>query len=115
MRELYEEAGIQVAENDADPVAHLTFVFDAQPDWNLVVYVFLARQWSGTPTESREMKPQWFDVDEIPLDSMWESDRIWYKPFLEGKYFEGRAQFSMDKKMLSHELSTSEEHEGKFH
>lgn len=32
----------------------------------------------GVIVESDEMKPQWFDYDEIPYDQMWPDDRHWF-------------------------------------
>lgn len=96
VRELCEEASIHVAEKDAIPVAHLTFVFDAQPDWNLVVHAFLAREWSGTPTESREMKPEWFNVDAIPFDKMWQDDVLWLPRVLKGEKLKAQFTFGDD-------------------
>lgn len=32
----------------------------------------------GVVVESDEMKPKWFDYDEIPYDQMWPDDRHWF-------------------------------------
>ena len=39
----------------------------------LEVHIFKSTNFSGEPQESEEMKPQWFLVDAIPLESMWYS------------------------------------------
>ena len=100
VRELREEASIHVAEYDADPVAHLTFIFDAQPDWNQIVHVFLARQWSGEPMESCEMKPQWFSVDAIPFNQMWQDDALWLPRVLGGEKLKAEFTFGTDNEQV---------------
>ena len=100
VRELLEEASIHVTENDAEPVAHLTFIFPAQPDWNQVVHAFMARQWSGKPVESREMKPQWFTVDSIPFDQMWQDDALWLPRVLNGEKLKARFTFGTDNEQV---------------
>ena len=101
VRELREEASIQVVEQDAEPVAHLTFMFPAQPDWNQIVHVFLARRWSGKPVESREMKPQWFSVDSIPFEQMWQDDVLWLPRVLNGEKLQAHFTFGSDNERVT--------------
>src|SRR5512135_2886068 len=56
-RELREECGIAVTLDDLTRAAQLEFFFPAQPDWNQVVHVFLAKRWRGEPVETAEMTP----------------------------------------------------------
>eukprot|EP00216_Chloropicon_sp_CCMP2111_P006123 CAMPEP_0198239148 /NCGR_PEP_ID=MMETSP1446-20131203/4654_1 /TAXON_ID=1461542 ORGANISM="Unidentified sp, Strain CCMP2111" /NCGR_SAMPLE_ID=MMETSP1446 /ASSEMBLY_ACC=CAM_ASM_001112 /LENGTH=159 /DNA_ID=CAMNT_0043921699 /DNA_START=154 /DNA_END=630 /DNA_ORIENTATION=- len=89
-RELKEEAGIDAVA--IAPVGVLTFHFDDKPmPWE--VHVFRCDAFDGLPAESDEMAPKWFRVDEIPYDSMWADDAIWYPLFLAGKKFTGSFHF----------------------
>jgi 8-oxo-dGTP pyrophosphatase MutT (NUDIX family) len=101
VRELREEASIHVLETDAEPVAHLTFWFPAQPDWNQIVHVFLARQWSGKPVESREMIPQWVDANAIPFDRMWQDDFLWLPRVLDGEKLQAQFTFGSDNEQVT--------------
>lgn len=56
--------------------------------------VFRGNEYRGTPTETREAKPEWFHFDRIPYDRMWADDRHWLPGMLAGKYF--RAWFQFD-------------------
>ena len=85
VRELEEEAGVEVAEHDLARMAHLTFFFPAMPEWDQVVHVFLARRWQGEPVESDEMKPAWHPVGEIPFAGMWQDDSHWLPRVLAGQ------------------------------
>jgi 8-oxo-dGTP pyrophosphatase MutT (NUDIX family) len=101
-RELREEAGIEAL--DCAKVGDLTFHFDDQPlPWR--VHVFSCSQFEGTPTETEEMSPQWFDESEIPLDKMWADDKHWYPLFLAGKHFEGTFHFKDTHTLVKHELT----------
>ncbi len=86
-REMQEEAGIEV--RDLDKVGIIDFEFKGNPEISQV-HIFKSDNFSGEPTESEEMKPQWFHVDEIPFDKMWPDDKYWIPLFLNGKKFKGR-------------------------
>lgn len=101
-REMQEELGI----TPKDPKHHgiLHFFFDDEtPDWQ--VHVFRAEDFSGEPTESEEMRPAWFALEEIPYDKMWSDDPHWLPLLLEGKRFEGKFRFRDNNTMISHEVS----------
>lgn len=92
-RELREEAGIEA--EDLMPAGALEFTFAGSPDIH-EVHVFRASRISGEPTESEEMRPQWFAVDDVPFDAMWPDDRHWFPLFLEGMPFRGAFAFDED-------------------
>ena len=100
-RELLEEAGI-VVEN-LEQFGTLEFSWEGKPEI-LEVHIFKARDFKGEPTESEEMKPQWFDVSEIPFDKMWPDDKYWYPLFLTDKKFNGKFLFGENDVVLEHNL-----------
>jgi hypothetical protein len=56
-----------------------------------------------------EMLPMWFDIKEIPFDSMWADDRIWMPYFLENKIFKAYFLFSSDEKtVINYEIKEVE-------
>src|SRR5262249_6424180 len=80
----------------------------------LLVHVFVATRFTGEPTETDEMTPQWFSVDggepglpSIPYDSMWADDRIWLPLVLTGASVEGYFLFSGES-LVKHELTRRE-------
>ncbi len=101
-RELKEEAGIEAGH--LDKVGILTFEFEGKPEI-LEVHIFKADTFSGVPTESAEMKPQWFYIDEIPFAQMWPDDKYWMPLFLRGKKFKGRFLFDNADVILEHDLT----------
>ena len=72
-RETLEEVGIRALRPRL--VARLRFVDTQWPQW--LGYAFVADAYSGTPRESREAKPFWCDLDELPFARMWPDDAIW--------------------------------------
>ncbi len=77
LRELQEECGVKADTQDLIFIAKLLFEF---PHLNkdAMGYVFVLTNWKGEPKESNEMTmPKWFDIDKLPFDKMWDSDKIW--------------------------------------
>ena len=96
VREMEEETGIRVLEQDLEKMAHLTFTFPVKPEWDQVVHVFLARRWNGKPMESAEMRPAWYKVNEIPFQNMWQDDPHWLPRVLAGQQIKARFTFQAD-------------------
>ena len=105
-REVQEEAGIQV--KDLNKVGILDFIFCGSTEI-LEVHVFKSEKFSGIITESEEMKPQWFHLDEIPFDQMWPDDPFWIPLFLSGKKFKGTFSFGESDTILKQRLVEVEE------
>eukprot|EP00743_Colponemidia_sp_Colp-15_P007240 GILK01007817.1.p1 GENE.GILK01007817.1~~GILK01007817.1.p1 ORF type:complete len:177 (+),score=31.35 GILK01007817.1:40-531(+) len=103
-RELQEEAGIVA------PVLHkrglLNFVFENDPT-ELEVHVFRSDSYHGEVTESEEMMPKWFPVTNIPFESMWLDDKIWFPLLLANKSFKGRFVFRGHDAIISSSLTES--------
>lgn len=105
-RELWEEAGIEV--ESMEKVGLIEFEFPNNPEiWQ--VHVFKANKFRGEPTESEEMRPKWFNVDEIPFTEMWPDDAYWMPLFLNEKKFRGKFLFGEGDVMLDKELREVEE------
>lgn len=96
IRELEEEVGVQVAEEDLWAAGHLTFLFPARPAWSQTVHVFVARTWQGEPEESEEMAPAWYPVDSIPFERMWQDNSHWLPRVLSGERVWARYAYAAD-------------------
>ncbi|KAI8986662.1 NUDIX hydrolase domain-like protein [Trametes punicea] len=118
VRELEEEAGITA------PLKHcgtLFFVVEGV-DTAFNINIFSAYEYEGTITESDEMRPEWFAIQEsmmpprnplsiidhgekqealppIPLETMWADDEFWMPLMFARRHFVGRADFGADNKM----------------
>ena len=90
VREIKEEIGVSVRPEDTEKVGLIDFNFLDKPEWNQKMHVFLVKSWEGEPQESEEMRPQWFDIKDIPFDAMWPDDKHWLPMVLAGKKVEGK-------------------------
>lgn len=91
VREAKEEIGVIINPDDLEKVGEINFIFPEKSDAKLFVHVFFCTKWEGEPSESEEMRPQWFTISEIPFDEMWTDDKIWLPDAIAGKKF--RAKF----------------------
>jgi 8-oxo-dGTP diphosphatase len=85
VREVKEESGIQVAPDALREVAHVTFLFPVCPRWDMVAFVFTSAEWTGEAVETPEIRPEWFDVTDLPLDRMWDDAKRWLPRVLAGE------------------------------
>lgn len=100
VRELQEEIGVVVREEDLVPHGALKFEFKDREDWNQESHVFIIRAWQGEPKESEEMNPCWYNVRELPFDKMWMDDPCWLPSVLLGKTIRGWFLFDADAKEM---------------
>lgn len=94
VRETQEE--IEVTPINLKPVAIFNYHFPLQKGWGLQVYVFTATGWRGEPTESEEMKPKWFNVENVPYKEMWVDDEVWMPKVFAGLLLKGSFMFGED-------------------
>lgn len=105
-REAFEEAGIKLGE--LQKMGVIDFFWKTKPDV-LRVHIFKSESFLGIPTETEEMKPQWFDINQIPYPAMWQDDVYWMPLFLEDKKFLGKFIFDDQDNILEKELSRVKE------
>ncbi|EYB68352.1 hypothetical protein DEIPH_ctg025orf0233 [Deinococcus phoenicis] len=85
LRELAEEIGVTVEEDQLQFRGEVTFLFSARPAWHQRVHIYTLTRWQGEPQESEEMRPEWFSVSALPLDRMWADAAHWLPEVLTGK------------------------------
>lgn len=89
-RELLEESGLEAKDIKIARILYFKFKDDTAP---IETHVFCCTEFKNQPSETKEMKPQWFHINSIPFDEMWPDDREWLPLFLTGKKFEGTYLF----------------------
>lgn len=70
----------------------------------MAFHLYLAYEWDGEPTESDEMKPEWFSIDNIPYNKMFPDDKYWLPLILEGKKIRAYFDFDKDWNVLSKKI-----------
>ena len=103
VRECWEE--INVKPKNLSSVGILNFYLNNQKTIDQKVFVYVAKTWEGEPSESEEMAPRWFKIDEIPYQNMWQDDIHWLPLVLNGKYVEGDFWFDDKDQLLKYSLN----------
>lgn len=85
VREVLEETGVVLQVEDLADAGSVQFVFPARPEWNMSTRLFTARTWHGEPAPSDEILPEWFRVDTLPVERMWQDADHWLPVVLEGR------------------------------
>ena len=89
-REAMEEIGIEVVRKEW---AAKIYFYDSHGT-AMEVDVFLIEEWKGEPVESEEARPEWFPIDDLPYDRMWEDDRVWLWRVLRGERLRATFHFN---------------------
>ena len=103
VRECREEINVipmnywKVAEHDFLQV-------EGDEPWRMYVHVYLCDEWEGEPSESEEMAPEWFKIEDIPYGNMWQDDEFWLPQVLAGNKVYGEFTFDKDDKLLTHSV-----------
>ena len=71
---------------------------------NVIFYLYVATEYEGKLKESDELKPYWFDLDNIPCDKMFEDDSYWMPIVLEGNKIQAFFEYDKEWKMVRHEV-----------
>jgi 8-oxo-dGTP diphosphatase len=96
VREAQEELGITLWDANRRGELHFQFL----DGYSLFCTVFVASRFAGTPIETPEAVPLWFDLHQLPFDEMWEDDKLWLREALDGKTFRGFFVFDGDKMLI---------------
>ena len=100
-RELMEECSVKVKKSEQ--FGRIEFAWNSKPDI-LDVHFYKILEYEGEPKETEEMKPKWFNVNEIPYNEMWKDDPHWMPLFLKGKKFEGKILFNEKDEVIKAEI-----------
>ena len=97
VRETREE--LLITPVNVKPAGELFFHAEDMP--KIHGHVFTATDYEGTPAETEEAIPLWTSVDDLPLDEMWDDDRLWLPHVLAGSSIRGWFTF-VGEKMIDH-------------
>ncbi|MEZ0346296.1 MAG: 8-oxo-dGTP diphosphatase [Infirmifilum sp.] len=96
-REVFEEVGIRVYDLIHTGTLYF-YTADSNPTW--IVEIYVTFHFQGTPVETREATPMWFNIKSLPFEEMWEDDRHWLPHVLAGRKVEGHFRFNEDYTVL---------------
>lgn len=99
VREVKEESTVDIIEFEKR--GEIFFHF---PDIIHNVHIYEGIKWSGEPKETEEMSPKWFNIEDLPYEQMWSSDKGWYTYFLKRIPFKGDTMFDSNYKVISMDI-----------
>jgi len=103
VRETMEE--VQITPINFKKVAICTFrVFYKGEWWDMINHTFLAKNFIGVPTETDEIRPEWFAIDNIPYTKMWCDNPYWLPIVLQGQKVIAFFELDKDENLVSHNL-----------
>lgn len=98
IRECIEEVGLQPTEYEY--MAEISFNQIVDDERSVaIVYVYVCKSWTGNLIETEEMKPYWFDINNIPFDKTMDNDKYWLPLVLAGKKI--IASFDLDENYVT--------------
>ena len=76
--------------------------YDTEEQTNVNMHLYVATKIRGIPKESNEMLPEWFSIDNLPWEEMFEDVKYWLPYLLQEKEIEGYFEYDKSWKMLKH-------------
>jgi 8-oxo-dGTP diphosphatase len=101
VREIEEESSLIVHPSAVSQVGFIRYAFPYRENWSQDSTVFVVDAFTGTPMESDEVVPDWYDVTELPLDGMWDDAKYWLPQVLAGETVHASFTFGEDLKTVS--------------
>jgi len=99
-RELEEESSVI-----AGKITKRGYIVETVDSTNMKFYIHVYDCWefNGEATETEEMRPQWYNINELPWKSMWCDDQYWFPLLLNNiSIFTGRFTLSDEETMKSY-------------
>lgn len=103
IRECQEEIGVTPTEFKRMGQNEFLEYYKGAPA-RMIFDLYVASKWEGEPTESEEMRPEWFSINQIPYEKMFEDDQYWLPLVLDGKAIDGYFEFDKDWNLITHSV-----------
>ncbi len=103
IREAQEEIG--VTPQEFEKMAYITFDLYMKGEHVFEhVHIYTTSNWTSEPVESEEVSPRWFDIGNLPFDTMWPNDIHFLPHVLGGKKVKGQFKLDKDDQVLFHDV-----------
>ena len=103
IRETQEEIAVTPMEYEKVGIIEFDEFYKGQKE-KVMFHLYVASEWQGEPTESDEMKPEWFDIQSIPYDKMFPDDKYWLPLILEGRKIKAYFDFDEEWNLLGKKI-----------
>lgn len=103
IRETEEEIGIIPTEYEKIGIISFDEFYKGEKI-KLRFHLFTTSKWKGSLIETDEMKPYWFNINNIPYDNMFPDDKYWLPLVIEGKKFDAYFNYDEDWNILNYNI-----------
>lgn len=103
IRETKEEVGIIPTEYEKIGIISFDEFYKGEKI-KLRFHLFTTSKWKGSLIETDEMKPYWFNINNIPYDNMFPDDKYWLPLVIEGKKFDAYFNYDEDWNILNYNI-----------
>ena len=100
IRELHEEVGLHAVTHDLQPIARLHYPFPTRPHLSQRSHAFVLEAFEGAVSESVELSPEWWRVEDIPFHLMWADAKLWLPQALQGSFAEATITIGDDDSVM---------------
>jgi 8-oxo-dGTP diphosphatase len=105
VREVWEEVGLVISEDDLVPIATITYPF-LERDWlSQRSFVFACHTFTGTIQGSTELAASWWPIDRVPYERMWADAKLWLPRALEGSFVSATFEIGLEDEVVSIDYS----------
>lgn len=103
LRETKEEINVIPTEYEKMGVVEFYEYYNGEKQY-LKFHLYIVTKWDGEESETEEMKPFWFSIDEIPYNEMFKDDTYWLPLILEGKKINAKFEFDKNWNLISKDI-----------
>lgn len=85
IRELQEETKLEVLPQNLEKIGLFEYEFSnpSLVPFVMEVHIFRAKSWTGHPKTTSEIRPKWFNIEDIPFSEMWPDNSYWLTKSIE--------------------------------
>ena len=105
VREVWEEVGLVISEDDLVPIATITYPFLEREWLSQRSFVFACHTFSGTVRESTELVASWWPIERVPYERMWPDAQLWLPRALSGSFVSATFEIGLENEVLSTDYS----------
>lgn len=105
IRECQEEIG--VTPTNYEQVGKIDFDMWYKGEHSIMeMFIYNCYAYSGQIKETEEIRPEWFNKNQVPFDRMLADDKLWLPQVLQGSKVKGSVKFDKDMNMLYNDIKT---------
>lgn len=110
IRETAEEVGVKV--NSCKEVAQVIFrelYYKGVPETD-IMHVYISEDFEGEAVETPELTPEWYPLDNIPYDKMWQDAQHWMPEIFSGHIVDSYFRYDEQNQLKDFQVNYAPDH-----